>query len=121
MLIKFIIIFFSLFVVYRAGLRFKNKDINKREYALWVFFWVMVIVATLIPKNLDKIAQFVGVERGADLAIYLSTIVIFYLIFKILVHLDKIDREITTIVRKTALRKDETKSKEKIKSIVISK
>lgn len=94
-------------------MRFKNKDISKREYALWVFFWLIVIIATLIPKNLDQVAQFVGVERGADLAIYLSIIVIFYLIFKILVHLDKIDREITQIVRKMALDKNETKDNKK--------
>lgn len=112
MLIKYIIIFFALFVVYKAGLRFKSRDISRREYALWVFFWIIVIIATLVPKNLDKIAQFVGVERGADLAIYLSIIVIFYLIFKILVHLDKIDREITKIVRNMALDEKEDDEKE---------
>lgn len=112
MLIKYIIIIFSLFVVYKAGIKFKNKDISKREYFLWIFFWVMVIVATLMPKNIDKIAQFAGVERGVDLIVYLSIMVIFYLIFRILVSLEKIDREITTIVRKIALNSKEIKKED---------
>ncbi|MFH1565499.1 MAG: DUF2304 domain-containing protein [bacterium] len=106
MLVKYIIIIFSLFVVYKAEKKFKNKDISKREYSLWIVFWIMVIMATLMPKNIDKIAQFAGVERGADLIVYLSIMIIFYLIFRILVSLEKIDREITTIVRKIALNKD---------------
>lgn len=105
MLVKYIIIIFSLFIVYKAWLKFKNKDISKQEYALWIIFWITVIIATLMPKNIDKIARFAGVERGADLMVYLSIIVIFYLIFRIFVHLEKIDREITTIARKIALNK----------------
>lgn len=111
MLIKYIIIIFSLFVIYKAGLKFKNKDISKQEYALWIIFWITVIIATLMPKNIDKIAQFAGVERGADLIVYLSIVAIFYLIFRIFIHLEKIDREITTIVRKTALNQEDINKK----------
>jgi hypothetical protein len=103
MLIKYIIIIFALFAVTRASVRLKDKSITKGEYILWIFFWLLVIAGTLIPKNLDHIAQFVGVERGADLAVYLSIVVIFYILFKVLVHLEKIDKEITAIVRKIAL------------------
>ena len=103
MLIKYIIIIFSAFAVFRATLRLKNKEVTKGEFLIWTFFWLIVIIATMIPKDLDKVAQFVGVERGADLAVYLSIVVIFYLIFRILVKLEKTDRDITTIVRKIAL------------------
>lgn len=113
MLAKYIIIIFSLFVIYKAGIRFKNKDITKRELFLWIIFWITVIVATLMPKNIDKIAQFAGVERGADLIVYLSIMVIFYLVFRILVSLEKNNREITTIVQKIALNKDIKKEDEK--------
>lgn len=112
MLIKYIIIIFSLFVVYKAGIKFKNRDISKREYVLWIIFWIMVIIATLIPKSIDRIAHFAGVERGADLVVYLSIVVIFYFIFRILVSLEKIYREITLIVRKIALNKKNINNKD---------
>jgi len=110
MLIKYIIIIFAIFAIYRATIRLKDKFINRGEYILWSTFWIIVIIATLLPKNLDKIAQFVGVERGADLAVYLSIVVIFYLIFKILTRQEKIKQEITTIVRDIALNNNTEKN-----------
>ena len=65
------------------------------------------MIAALVPKETDVIAQFVGVERGADLLVYLSILVLFFTVFKIIVKLEKIDRDITKIVRETAIKKNE--------------
>lgn len=70
----------------------------------------MVMIATIMPKNIDKIAWFAGVERGVDLVVYLSIVVIFYFIFRILVSLEQIDRDTTTMVRKIALNKKNIKN-----------
>ncbi|MBI3290975.1 DUF2304 domain-containing protein [Candidatus Falkowbacteria bacterium] len=108
--IKVIIIVFIAFVLWRTFIRFKKKDITGRELGIWTIFWLLVIGATLVPRQTDTIAQFVGVERGADLLVYLSIIVLFFVVFKIIVKLEKIDRDITTVVRATSLN-DEEKSK----------
>ena len=59
--------------------------------------------AVLVPQQTDVIAQLVGVSRGADLLVYLSILVLFFLAFKILVRLEKIEKDITKIVRHVAL------------------
>ena len=104
--IKVIIIIFILFVLWRTFVRFRRKDITIRELSIWTFFWLLVIAVTLVPKQTDVIAQWLGVERGADLLVYLSIIVLFFLVFRIIVKLEKIDRGITKIVRSTALKDD---------------
>lgn len=103
MIIKIIIIAFILFVLYRTFLRFKQKDITIREFFIWTIFWSLVIAATLVPQQTDRVAAFVGVERGADLLVYLSIIALFFVVFKIIVKLEKIDRNITEVVRNTAI------------------
>ncbi|MFA6254799.1 MAG: DUF2304 family protein [Patescibacteria group bacterium] len=103
MIIKIIIILFIVFVFWRTFLRFRKGDITSRELVIWLIFWFLVAAATLVPKKTDAVSQWLGVERGADLLVYLSVIVLFFLVFKIIVRLEKIDRDITKVVRRTAL------------------
>ncbi len=107
MLIQFLIILFSLFALTRLRIKFKNKEISSKEFFLWFGFWILVIGATVWFRQTDIIANFFGVEKGADLAVYISIITLFYLIFKIIVKLDKLDRDITKIVRSVAIEDQE--------------
>lgn len=104
MIIQTVIIIFILFVVWRTIIRFQRKDITSRELVIWLIFWALVAGATLAPKQTDVIAQFVGVERGADLFVYLSIIVLFFVVFRIIVALERIDRDITTVVREVGIK-----------------
>jgi hypothetical protein len=105
MIIKFIIIVFIIFVVTRVFSRYLKNDITFRELVLWLIFWALVTLAVLMPQKTDVVAQTLGVSRGADLLVYLSIIVLFFIVFKIIVKLEKIERNITEIVRQDALKK----------------
>ena len=103
MIIQVIIIAFVFFVLVKLTIRYKADDITNREFVIWLVFWFIVVAATLMPHKTDVVAQWVGVGRGADLLTYVSVIVLFFIIFRILVWLEKIDRDITGIVRAIAL------------------
>ncbi|MBI2551629.1 DUF2304 domain-containing protein, partial [Candidatus Uhrbacteria bacterium] len=60
-------------------------------------------VAAALPKTTEIAARFVGVGRGADLAIYVGMLVLFFLVFKLFVKIEEVEREITKVVRKEAL------------------
>jgi hypothetical protein len=107
MIIQVAILIFIIFVLTRVAARFGRGDITGREFGIWLIFWLLVGTATVLPKSTDVVAQAVGVERGADLLVYLSVIVLFFVIFKVLVRLERLDREITKLVRGEATRKAE--------------
>jgi len=104
MLIKIVILLFSLFALSKAFFRYKKHEISSKELILWAIFWAMVVTATLWHRTTDIIAEIFGVERGADFLVYLSVIVLFFLIFKVLVKIEKIERDITKIVREVAVK-----------------
>ena len=104
MLIQFIIILFSLFAISRLKNKLKVKEIDIKEFYLWLLFWVIIIIATVWFRKTDIIAKFFGVEKGADLAVYISIIVLFYLLFKLIVKIKKIERDITKITREIAIK-----------------
>jgi len=120
-IIKIIIIVFILFVLWRTFIRFRQRDITGRELVMWVVFWLLVAGATLVPKKTDVIAQWLGVERGADLLVYLSIIVLFFVVFKIIVKLEKMDRDITKVVRNVSLSNKNKSEIRNPKSETISK
>jgi len=83
--------------------KLKSNELTKKEFIWWLSFWVIVAIATLSPKTADLVAKFLGVERGSNLAVYISIIALFYLFFRIMVKIDQIDRNITKIVREIAV------------------
>jgi hypothetical protein len=112
MLIQIFLILFILFAISRVGLRYKDKIISLQEFILWLIFWLMVGFVVIFPESTALVANWVGVGRGVDLVIYISILILFYLVFRILVRLDKIEKDITQIVREIAL----TEKKDNIES-----
>jgi len=43
-----------------------------------------------------------GIGRGVDLAIYVSVICLFYLVYKLFIKIQSLERQITLLVRKLA-------------------
>ena len=112
MIIQFILIFFILFAVTKVALRYKDKIISLQEFILWTIFWFMVGFVVILPQTTSLVANLVGVGRGVDLVIYISILILFYIAFRILVRLDKIEKNITKIVRKIALDKKDNDNNE---------
>jgi len=109
MIIQLILLAFIAFVLNRVSLQFRRGEISGREFFLWLVFWALVGVAVLFPRGTDLLARLAGVERGADLLVYVSVLVLFFVVYKLMVRLDRVDREITTVVRELALKKPEKK------------
>jgi hypothetical protein len=63
-------------------------------------------VIVIFPEITNIAANKVGVGRGADLITALAIIAILYAIFKLFIRLEKIERDITELVRKLASRKE---------------
>ena len=66
-------------------------------------------IIILLPDTTSFLAELVGVGRGADLVVYLSIVLIFYIIFQMTIKIEKIERNITKVVRTVAM-KEETEN-----------
>lgn len=56
-----------------------------------------------MPQTTDVIASKLGVGRGVDVVIYVSLMVLFYVVFRLFIKIEEVEREITTLVRKLAI------------------
>ncbi len=101
--IQFFLILFFLFAVVKVGLRFKDKEIKFFNALLWTGLWLAGILVVLRPGLAVWLAKFLGVGRGVDAVIYLAIAGLFFLIFRVWVRIEKIEKNLTRLVRQNAL------------------
>ena len=102
--IQFLILAFALFIIIRIVLNFRKRKISSRGMLLWVGLWLIIAIVALLPKTTVFLANILGVSRGTDVAVYFSILLIFFILFKIITKLERIEQEITKIVRHLALK-----------------
>ena len=83
--------------------RGRQNAMSRVATFLWAALWVAAAIVVLMPSVASAFASLLGVGRGVDAVMYVSVIALFTLVFRIFLRLDKIDRDITLLVRKASL------------------
>lgn len=109
--IEIIFIAFAVFAWSRAILRLRDREISVWEFMLWTLIWISVIVVTVFQDVLVAVSEIVGISRGTDLAVYVSIVALFYLLFRLYVRVDKQNQEMTRLVREIAIQNPKKRKK----------
>ncbi len=102
-LIQILLVVFFLFVLAKVVGRFRAGDLSLAGMIGWVLFWISAMVVALLPNSTARLAEFVGIGRGADLVVYVALAGIFFIIFKLMVKIEVLNKEITKLTRKISL------------------
>ncbi len=95
-----IIVFFLLRLLFQK----KKNNISGTEFFLWQFFWIFSILVIVFIKQIDYLVALLGFSSaGIDVLLYLSIVIMFYLLFKIRIKMEKMEKEITILVKKIAI------------------
>lgn len=96
-------VLFLLFALSSVILRWRSHRLALSELVLWVFVFGGILTVVLVPSLSAWLARLLGIGRGADLVIYGSIVLLFYLVFRIYIQLENIEYKLTTLVREIAL------------------
>lgn len=101
-LVQLLVIIFITFAGSRVILRFRDKAIGYGEFLFWSSIWTLILLIVFQPGLADKTALFFGVQRGTDIMFFISIILIFYLLFRLYIKLDGLDRNITQLTESSS-------------------
>ena len=88
----------------------KKKHIGANEFIFWLIFWLLAAGLIISLKWIDKLVAHLGFSgSGIEILLYLGIVVLFYLIFRLRLKLEKIEKDITKVIRKIALEENEKK------------
>lgn len=96
--------------IVRVLISMKNRTIPLLSGLFWIAAWLMIGIIFWNPEIASRVAVLIGIGRGADVVVYSSIILIMYLLYRIFVRLEKIDRDITLLNRDNALLHAERKN-----------
>ncbi|MBI4139449.1 DUF2304 family protein [Candidatus Woesearchaeota archaeon] len=100
-----IILIFGLFAWSRSFLRYRSRDINFGEFTLWTIIWGGLILIVLASTPVYRFGKLFGTGRPIDVIVYSSIILLFYLLFRVFVKLETVEKNMTKITREIALKK----------------
>lgn len=103
-LIQILVAIIVLFAISRAVLRLKDRKISLAAFIFWSVIWTAVLIIAFIPGSAVLITDTLGVNSGIDFVVYLSIIILFYLIFRAYVQLGTFSQQITKLTRELAIR-----------------
>lgn len=114
MLIQFILLagFFGLF--WMTWRRRHTGAISLAEAVFWSLLWAGGALITAIPKISERMAALVGVGRGADLVLYTAVLFQFFLIFRLFIRQERMERHLTVLAEREALASFERESHDSV-------
>ncbi len=94
----------------------QRKELGANEFIFWLFFWFLAAIAIVSLKWIDRLVASLGFSgSGIEILFYVGVVISFYLIFRLRLKLERIERNLTEIVRHLAIQEEMTdKNKQKI-------
>ena len=107
MVIQYILVPTCVLALIGVWVLFRKRKISVRAVWAWSALWSLGLAFVLFPDLASIVAQAVGVGRGVDVVVYAAIILLFYLVFRIYLRLDRMEREITVLVRQLSVEQAE--------------
>ncbi|MFA6429384.1 MAG: DUF2304 family protein, partial [Patescibacteria group bacterium] len=96
MIIQFLLTAVFLLTLFVTWRRARQQAIRRWEAIVWSAFWLGATALVWRPTFSTVIANLVGIGRGSDLIFYLSIVLLFVLVFRQFVAMDRMERHITS-------------------------
>jgi hypothetical protein len=106
-------IFIVLLILPNLYNSYKKNNLTPLGASIWAVFWLAGLVVIWFPHLIGIIGDALGVERSIDGLVYTSIILLLYLALRQRIRISQIEKEITMLSRKIALKDIEKKKDEK--------
>jgi hypothetical protein len=106
-LIQILLVLFFVFALVKVVIRYRKGEVSERGLGFWVSFWLLSAAVVLRPNSTAYFAKIVGIGRGADLVVYCSVALLFFIIFRLMITVNRLERQITVLTREIALKENQ--------------
>ena len=89
----------------RVLIQYRNRKRLFTSTFFWIIFWVSVTTLALIPNEISvQVAKLLGFKSNVNAIIFVALGFIFSIVFYLSAIVEKLERQITELVRKIALK-----------------
>jgi small membrane protein len=92
----------------------KEHKVSANEFIFWLVFWFIAGLGVFFVKDLDRLAAALGFSAsGIQIILYAAVAVLFYMNFRLRLKIEKMDKDLTKVVRELALTENKGKPADK--------
>ena len=102
MIIQYVATAIIAIIIIQQIVRFVKDRPTFFKTLVMTIFWSMVLFLIWFPEIMGWLGEITGVGRGVDVLIYLSIIFLFYYVLRQNSKIDKLEKDITKLVREIA-------------------
>ncbi|MCD5383027.1 DUF2304 family protein [Candidatus Gracilibacteria bacterium] len=95
-----------IFVLRGIFLWLKGKK-TWREIIFWTFFWGFFGFLGAYPQSIEIFAQITGIQDSVKAFFLLIIMILFFIILHMFMKIEKLDRDLTKIIRKFSIEDSE--------------
>ena len=104
----------ALFFMYRIFIQFRNNKRLLTGTIVWIIFWITISILAIIPDLVSfSIAETVGFKSNINAVIFVALGFLFLMTYYQSSTIERLEKQITELVRKIALEKQEQLDNEK--------
>lgn len=103
MIVQYILLLIIALIVFFIIIRFRSRELSLLPFLFWIVLWIGAGIVVWNPEIPQRIANELGIGRGVDLIVYFAILFIVFAQFKMLVRQERMEKEITKVVREIAL------------------
>jgi hypothetical protein len=104
----------GVFYIVRTVLQFRKNKRGLTSTVIWIVFWATISALGIIPNPISfKIANLLGFKSNINAVIFVALGWLFLLVFYLSTTIDRMEQQITDLVRKIAM--DEQNREKKVK------
>ena len=100
---QLLLLTFALVALARVIHSYCRRRMPMADFLFWILVWMGTASVIIFPDATSFLAHLLGIGRGADLIIYTSLLISFYLIFRLYLAIVRLEQAITEVVREMAL------------------
>ncbi|MEK7253442.1 MAG: DUF2304 family protein [Bacteroidota bacterium] len=94
----------GIFYIARTIIQYRKNKRSATSLVVWSIFWGTIVVLALIPNPVSfKIAEVLGFKSNINAVIFVALGWLFLLVFYLSSTIDRLERQLTELVRKIAI------------------
>jgi len=94
----------GIFFIYRTIVQYMRRKRTLVAMVVWVLFWVSITLMAIIPNPVSmKIASILGFRSNVTAVIFVSIALLFLFVFYLSSTIEKLEHQMTDLVRKIAI------------------
>lgn len=94
----------GLFFIYRTIVQYMRRKRTFVAMVVWILFWMSITLMAIIPNPVSmKIASILGFRSNVTAVIFVSIALLFLFVFYLSSTIEKLEHQMTDLVRKIAI------------------